>query len=102
MNEASAGAAGGIEHEERDGRGTFFLARGGERLAELTYVRDGEGHVTIDHTRVSETLSGQGVGKRLVHAAVDWARASGTRVAATCTFARSTFEREPALRDVLG
>jgi hypothetical protein len=96
-----SGGADEIAHAERDRRGEFFLERGGERLAELAYVRSGEGRIVIEHTRVSDVLKGQGVGKKLVLAAVEWARASGIRVTVHCPFARALFERDPSLRDVL-
>jgi predicted GNAT family acetyltransferase len=67
----------------------------------MTYARTGEGRVVIDHTQVSDVLKGQGVGKKLVLAAVEWARASGTRITPRCSFAKATFERDPSLRDVL-
>lgn len=91
----------GIEHEEQDGRGAFFLAREGIRLAEMTYSRTGERQIIIDHTLVDEQLRGMGVARRLLDTAIAWARANKQRVIATCPYAKAQFERDPTIRDVL-
>ncbi len=90
-----------IEHEERDNRGAFFLEQDGQRVAELTYSRANSNLVIIDHTEVSPSLGGQGVGRRLLDEAVRWARDTGTKFRATCPFASAQFARDPAIRDVL-
>ena len=46
-------------------------------LAEMTYVDSGEHLVIIDHTEAGERLKGQGAGRNLLKALVDWARAYG-------------------------
>ena len=90
-----------IEHTEEDGRGAFFIARQGIRLAEMTYSRADEKLVIIDHTEVSEKLQGMGVGRKLLNAVVDWARETGTKIIATCPYAKAQFERDASIRDVL-
>ena len=90
-----------IEHSEEQGQGAFVVMRDGRRLAEMTYVRTGDVEITIDHTEVSEELRGVGVARKLLDTAVAWARATGTKVRATCPYAKSQFERDPSLRDVL-
>jgi uncharacterized protein len=90
-----------IEHEEADGKGAFFFAKQGIRLAEMTYVRSAEKLVIIDHTEVSDQLQGLGVGRRLLNAAVAWARATETKIIATCPYAKAQFERDASIRDVL-
>ena len=90
-----------IEHEESDGRGAFFVAREGIRLAEMTYSRSAPDLVIIDHTETHEKLRGLGVARKLLDHAVAWARATKTKVIATCPYARGQFERDPSIRDVL-
>lgn len=90
-----------IEHEEADGRGAFFVARAGTRLAEMTYSRVGPQHVIVDHTEVHEQLRGLGVARQLLDATVAWARSTGTRITATCPYAKSQFEKDPSIQDVL-
>lgn len=90
-----------IQHTESDGRGAFFVARAGMRLAQMTYSRSGDDLVIIDHTEVQQALQGLGVARRLLDAAVAWARATKTRVIATCPYANAQFERDASIRDVL-
>jgi predicted GNAT family acetyltransferase len=90
-----------IAHAEAGHRGAFFVEREGVRLAEMTYTRAGDDLVIIDHTEVHPKLQGLGVARRLLDAAVAWARATKTRVMATCPYALAQFERDPSIRDVL-
>jgi predicted GNAT family acetyltransferase len=90
-----------VRHLPGPTRGAFVIERDGRRLAEMTYVRAGAERVIIDHTAVVDTLRGEGAGLRLLEAAVGWARAAGLKVIPVCPFAKSMFEREASLRDVL-
>lgn len=90
---------GGVEVLHGDGR--FYIARGGRTLAELIYSIDDGGRAILEHTEVSDELRGQGVARRLVEAAVAWARESGTRLVPICPFASAIFRRDASLRDVL-
>lgn len=90
-----------IEHEESDGRGAFFIERESVRLAEMTYSRVDERLVIIDHTEVHQALQGRGAGRRLLDGLVAWARSTDTRVSVTCPYAKSQFDKDPSIRDVL-
>lgn len=90
-----------IEHQESDSRGAFFIQQDGRRLAEMTYSRTNATLIVIDHTEVDASLGGQGVGRQLLDALVQWARATGTKVIPLCPFAKAQFEKTPAIRDVL-
>lgn len=90
-----------IRHEEEGHRGAFYVEREGERVAVMTYSRLSPTLAIIDHTEVAPELSGEGVGRALLDAAVGWARASGTRFKVTCPFAKAQFARDPSIRDVL-
>jgi predicted GNAT family acetyltransferase len=89
-----------VEHDERDGRGAFFVMRGGERVGEMTYSRVDAGLIIVDHTEVDDSLKGQGVARRLLDALVAWARESRTRVMATCPYALAQFQKDASIRDV--
>jgi uncharacterized protein len=94
-------AAGAIAHEQLETRGAFVLDAGGVRLGTLTYSRATPTLVILDSTDVSDAARGTGLGRRLVDAAVAWARESGTKLIPLCPYAKSVFDRDPALRDVL-
>jgi predicted GNAT family acetyltransferase len=89
-----------IVHERSGHRGAFIIVRDGERLAQMTYTVAGT-RVIIDHTEVDDALRGTGAGKKLVGAAVEWARAGNARLMPLCPFARSVFDKTPAYADVL-
>ena len=72
----------------------------GERLAEMTYTVAGS-RVIIDHTDVDDRLRGQGAGKQLVKAAVEWARAEQRKLMPLCPFAKSVFDKTADYSDVL-
>jgi predicted GNAT family acetyltransferase len=90
-----------IEHQESNSKGAFFVAQNNERLAEMTYSMAGNQLMIIDHTEVSDALRGQGAGKQLVKAAVDFAREKKIKILPLCPFAKSVFDRVPEWRDVL-
>jgi uncharacterized protein len=90
-----------IQHQEQDAKGAFYIAKDGQRLAEMTYSRTNATMIIVDHTEVDPSLSGQGVGRELLGALVQWARATGTKVLPLCPFAKAQFGKDATLRDVL-
>ena len=89
-----------IRHERAGHKGAFVWLRDGERLAAMSYTVAGT-RVIIDHTDVDDRLRGTGAGKKLVAAAVEWARKENARLMPLCPFARSVFEKTPDYSDVL-
>ena len=91
-----------VRHDDSASRGAFFFADAdGRRVAEMTYSRTNPTLVIVDHTEVDPSLGGQGVGRRLLDALVEWARGSGTKVIATCPFVKAQFAKDASLRDVV-
>lgn len=70
-------------------------------MAEITYSKLGNTQIIIDHTEVSDALSGEGVGRKLVEHAVAHARENNLKVIPLCPFAKSIIERDESLQDVL-
>jgi uncharacterized protein len=89
-----------IEHEQTGHRGAFFVEEEGKRLAQLTYTVAGT-KIILDHTEIDDSLRGTGTGRKLVAAAVDWAREEDVRLMPLCPFARSVFDKTPDFADVL-
>ena len=63
--------------------------------ARLEYSRTGD-ELTLLHTIVPDELGGQGLGGKLVQAAVDYADAEGLTVVPVCPFAKKWLEKHPA------
>lgn len=90
-----------IQHRNNTKEGVFFVEDAGEVLAEMTYRWKGDQLFIIDHTEVTDKLEGKGVGKQLVHAAVEFARANNHKIFPVCSFARSVFDKVKEYQDVL-
>lgn len=90
-----------IKQIENDSKGAFLIEEGSERLGEMTYSKAGDNMIIIDHTEVSDKLRGQGAGKKLVLAAVEYARKNRIKILPLCSFAKATFDRTPEIHDVL-
>ena len=89
-----------IEIEEAESKGRAYVA--GAAKAEMTYSRAGDKLLIIDHTEVDDSFRGQGVGKMLLHKLVNYARSKQLKIMPLCPYAKSIFEKEEAIRDVLG
>ena len=82
-------------------KGAFFIEQHGVRAAEMTYVWAGTDRIIIDHTDVGPALTGKNAGKQMVLKAVEFAREMGISIIPLCPFAKTVFDRVPAIRDVL-
>lgn len=69
------------------------------RLAEITWVEQ-DGVMVMDHTYVSDDLRGQGVAKKLLDAAANYARANNLKMKALCSYVVAVFEKSDAYDDV--
>ena len=90
-----------VEHEDEPSKGAFFVQKDGQRVAEMTYSRTNPSLIIIDHTEVDPSLSGQGVGRKLLDALVSWVRSAGIKVVPLCPFAKAQFGKDATIRDVL-
>jgi len=90
-----------IELEENETKGRFYILENGQSLAEMTFTKTGIKMMIIDHTEVSDVLRGTGAGKKMVAAAVDYARTNGWKILPLCPFAKSVFDKTPEYADVL-
>ena len=70
-------------------------------LAEMTFSKAGETMLIIDHTEVDVSLKGQGIGRRLLDRIVEMARTEQIKILPLCPFAKSVFDKDPSIRDVL-
>lgn len=89
MAESSAGDVRVIDRPER---GRFEVTVDGEPAGFAAYHRVGD-NLDFTHTEVDDRYEGQGVGSRLIKAALDAARDNQRGVLPHCPFVRSYIER---------
>ena len=82
-------------------RGYFEAVEDGKEAGKMTYTWAGDTKFIIDHTEVNPDFNGKGVGKKLVMAAVEYARTNNLKIIPLCPFAKATFDKNPDLGDVL-
>ncbi len=90
-----------IKQFKDDTRGYFLAYVKGKIAGGLWYTSPGETEIIIDHTEVKKAFHGQGIGQKLVLHIVDYARENNIKIQLVCTFAKSVFEKNESLRDVL-
>ncbi len=88
------------QYSEEDGR---FVAKDAEGLevGEVTFTRDGDDVLVIDHTGVDPAARGQGVAEELVRQVFEKAKNEGMKVEPVCSYAKKEFERKPEYKEVL-
>lgn len=77
----------------------FQLKKDGKMQAEITWTMLGDVMV-MDHTFVSQELRGQGVAKKLLDRAAEYAREHEYRMEAVCSYVVTAFERYKEYDDV--
>jgi len=73
--------------------GKFIAIEDNEEVADISWLVNDEGNYVIDHTWVSDTMNGKGLGLKLVQAIIDMAREDKKKVIPGCRFANKMFER---------
>lgn len=90
-----------IKRNDNGRKGQFSALVDNKEAGLMTYTWAGEHKFIIDHTEVSPDFSGQGIGKKLVMAAVEFAREKDLKILPLCPYAKSVFEKTQTIRDVL-
>ena len=91
-----------FQHEDNGQLGEFFAVDDtGERIAEITYVWSNPHTIIANHTWVDDSLRGQGVARQLLDVLVEFAREKNIKIIPLCPFAKSQFDKDPSIRDVL-
>ncbi|WP_436872098.1 GNAT family N-acetyltransferase [Acinetobacter haemolyticus] len=91
----------GIQQTDDSKHGVFKLLDGEVIAGEMAYTWAGEEMLIIDHTDVNENFRGQGVGRQLLDALVEFVRQRQVKVIPLCPFAKSVFDKDPSICDVL-
>ncbi|MCB0531651.1 MAG: N-acetyltransferase [Lewinellaceae bacterium] len=90
-----------IQFEINGHKGAFFIAENGERLAAMEFTMAGEHKMIIDHTEVDDRLRGKSAGRQLLNNLVEYVREKNIKVIPLCPFAKSVFQKDESIRDVL-
>jgi predicted GNAT family acetyltransferase len=90
-----------IQNKTEGGKGIFYIEQNGQQLAEMVYSLPVPGKMIVEHTEVDDSLSGQGIGKQLVHNAVEYARQNQLKIIPVCPFTKSVLEKVKEWQDVL-
>ncbi len=90
-----------IEQTDNEKKGAFKALDNGRQIGIMTYTRDGNTKLIIDHTEVDKGYEGKGIGKQLVMQAVDFARSKHLKILPRCPFANAVFKRTKNIQDVL-
>ncbi|HLS29628.1 MAG TPA: GNAT family N-acetyltransferase [Flavobacteriaceae bacterium] len=90
-----------IEREDNGKKGRFIIYENDEEAGEMTYTWAGKEKFIIDHTGVKEEFGGKGLAKELVIAGVEYARENDLKIIPLCPYAKSRFDKDESIRDVL-
>lgn len=90
-----------IKQSSDHNMGLFTAYVNGKEAGTLSYKASGNNRIIIDHTEVSKDFNGQGIGKKLVMHAVEYARENNLKILPVCPFAKSVFEKTESISDVL-
>ena len=90
-----------IQQVDDNKHGIFKLFNGETVVGEMAYTWAGDTMLIIDHTDVSDQLRGQGLGRKLLNELVTFARGRNIKVIPLCPFAKSVFDKDLSIHDVL-
>lgn len=91
-----------VKHEITETKGAFIAWEDNKKIGEMTYSAAGEDKIIVDHTEVHPEEKGKGVGRVLLDRIVEYARDNDLKIVPLCPYAKSMFDRDVNIRDVLG
>lgn len=89
-----------IKHKENNSRGMFYIENEKGLIGELTYRKNENNILTIDHTEVKREMENQGIGSRLIKESVEFARKHNLKIDPLCPFAEVQFDQHKSYEDV--
>lgn len=89
-----------IQQKETDGKGMFYIEKDGDIIAELTYTRQDNNIMTLDHTETNPEYEGEGLASSLVKHSVEFAKEKDLKIDPLCRYAAAQFKRHEEYREV--
>lgn len=90
-----------IEHIKAPEKGRFDAVSKDVKAGTMSYTWSGESRITIVHTEVYSEFKGEGVGKKLVFEAVEFARQENLKIIPECSYAKHVLQSDDTFLDVL-
>ncbi|HRP88867.1 MAG TPA: GNAT family N-acetyltransferase [Edaphocola sp.] len=90
-----------IEQENNEHNGRFVIKSNNAITGEMSYSWAGTDKFIIDHTEVGTAFGGKGFGRKLLMEAVAFARKQNVKIIPLCPYAKSVFDKDESIRDVL-
>lgn len=90
-----------VQNQQAETESYFFIQENDEQIGAMYYHFAGHNKIVIDHTEVDKAHEGKGLGKQLVKAAVEYARANGVCIIPVCPFAKKIMQDTIEFQDVL-
>ena len=84
-----------------DSKGSAYTGELSNPSAQMEFSIAGPHLIIISHTEVNESLRGQGVGRQLLQKVVEHARANEIKIMPLCPYAKSVFDKDASIGDVL-
>ena len=89
-----------VDVTDNQAQGRYEAHTKGE-VAGYLFYRERPGGLVMIHTEVADEFEGQGIGGRLVAAALDDVRGRGLSVTPVCPFAAGYIDRHPEYADLV-
>ncbi len=90
-----------FKHEDDGKHGKFTIYENDLVAGDIMYTWLNDNKFVIEHTIVDKAFGGKGYAKQLVMKVVELARKKKIKVATHCSYAKSVFDRDATLADVI-
>jgi len=84
-----------MDVQVKKGKNRFYILYEGQEIGEMTYEPEGEECFAVNHTFTDEHYRGQGIGRKLLEAMVDFAREQHKKIIPVCPYVKFKFVKNP-------
>jgi predicted GNAT family acetyltransferase len=89
-----------VQREDGPTRGRYVIHLAPGYDAEMTFRKEANGTIIIDHTGVPPEYEGRGIAAKLVNQAIADAREQGFKITPLCSYVVAQFRRHPEWADL--